>query len=91
MMTHQSSKLIKTAVAVLIWVALAIPTLATFAAETPPASASAAPSGLGLMLLLIGLAAIGLVGLTIYGRMMPVRAGNFEIEDDELIRDDEEQ
>lgn len=68
---------------------LALPGMATFAQETAPVKSST-PEGLGLLLLMIGLASIGLVGLTIYGRMMPVRAGNFDMEDDELIRDDEE-
>ncbi len=86
-MTHKRTFKIIATVAL---IALTLPGMATFAAQTEPV-ASSTPEGLGLLLLLIGLAAIGLVGLTIYGRMMPVRAGNFDMEDDELIRDDEEQ
>jgi hypothetical protein len=84
-MTHQFRK-----IAVLsAFVVLTFPTVASFAQEATP-KANSTPEGLGLLLLLIGLSAIGLVGLTIYGRMMPVRAGNFDMDDDELIRDNEE-
>lgn len=73
-----------------ILIGLIVPNLVTLAAETEPAKSSA-PEGLGLLILLIGLTGFGLVGLTIYGRMMPARAGGnpLEFEDDELIRDDE--
>lgn len=84
-MTHQFRKIASLAA----FAALTVPSFAAFAQEATP-KANSTPEGLGLLLLLIGLSAIGLVGLTIYGRMMPIRAGNFDMEDDELIRDDEE-
>jgi len=67
---------------------LLFPTALAFAAEeVPPIVANSAPAGLGILILLIGLAAVGLVGLTIYGRMMPARTG-IAFDDDELIPDD---
>ncbi len=67
---------------------LTLPTAFAFAAdEAPPAVASSAPAGLGILILLLGLAAVGLVGLTLYGRMMPARTG-IAFDDDELIPDD---
>ncbi len=68
--------------------ALAYANPALAQAETPAASdsSSGTPAGVGILILLLGLAAIGLVAATVIGRMMPTSAGM--VDDDELIEDD---
>jgi hypothetical protein len=68
-------------------VALAGPGTLAHAAGDGPTTA-AAPEGLGLLILLIGLAAVGFVAMTLIGRTMPVRAAA-DFDDDELIQDED--
>jgi hypothetical protein len=64
--------------------AFASPALAE--GETPAANSVGTPAGVGILILLLGLAAIGLIGATIVGRMMPASAGM--VDDDALIEDE---
>jgi hypothetical protein len=68
---------------VVVLIAASLMSTPVFAAEAGPAKA---PEGIGILILLLGVSAIGFVGLTLIGRMMPVRTGNV-MEDDELIKD----
>lgn len=63
-----------------------------FAQEGQPATQNSSPAGIGILILLIGLAAIGIVGASVVFRRAPSAAGaSGSDEGDSLIEDDELQ
>ncbi len=77
----------------LIFLAVGMLAVPAFAQQEAPVAQNNAPAGIGILVLLLGLAAIGMVGASTISRRAPGTTGlAADIEpDDELIRDDQLQ
>jgi Spy/CpxP family protein refolding chaperone len=86
-MTDKTIAAIRGAVVIAGALLLLPSSLALAAGEETSAPLPSSPEGIGIFIMLVGLAALGLIGATLYGRQMPMAQG---MEDDELIEDNAE-